>query len=90
MPTEQTLFFACPHCNERFARVEEPGQRHPHRGDLPLRLLRHPGDLPGRVRRGLRAATQGAEGLLLLPARALQLRTIHLDRNLDTQKGEVT
>ena len=24
MPTEQTLFFACPHCNEQFAQVEEP------------------------------------------------------------------
>ena len=24
MPTEQTLFFTCPHCDERFAQVEEP------------------------------------------------------------------
>ena len=24
MPTEQTLFFDCPHCDERFAQVEEP------------------------------------------------------------------
>ena len=23
MPTEQTLFFTCPHCDERFAQVEE-------------------------------------------------------------------
>ncbi len=23
MPTEQTLFFDCPHCDERFAQVEE-------------------------------------------------------------------
>ena len=23
MPTEQTLFFTCPNCDERFARVEE-------------------------------------------------------------------
>ena len=22
--TDQTLFFACPHCDERFAQVEEP------------------------------------------------------------------
>ena len=24
MPTEQTLFFTCPHCDERFCQVEEP------------------------------------------------------------------
>ena len=24
MATEQTLFFTCPHCDERFAQVEEP------------------------------------------------------------------
>ena len=24
MATEQTLFFTCPHCEERFAQVEEP------------------------------------------------------------------
>ena len=24
MLTEQTLFFTCPHCDERFAQVEEP------------------------------------------------------------------
>ena len=24
MPTEQTLFFDCPHCDEKFAQVEEP------------------------------------------------------------------
>ena len=42
MPTEQTLFFTCPHCDERFAQVEEPTRRqgHPHRGDLPLRQSR--------------------------------------------------
>ena len=28
MPTEQTLFFTCPHCDERFAQVEEP-ERYP-------------------------------------------------------------
>ena len=24
MPTEQTLFFTCPHCDDQFAKVEEP------------------------------------------------------------------
>ena len=37
MAREQTLFFTCPHCDERFAQVEEPDGGHPHRGDLPLR-----------------------------------------------------
>ena len=32
MPTEQTLFFTCPHCDERFAQVEEP-DRDTHTGE---------------------------------------------------------
>ena len=33
MPTEQTLFFDCPHCEERFAQVEEP-DRDIHTGEI--------------------------------------------------------
>ena len=33
MATEQTLFFTCPHCEERFAQVEEP-DRDIHTGEI--------------------------------------------------------
>ena len=33
MPTEQKLFFDCPHCYERFAQVEEP-DRDIHTGEI--------------------------------------------------------
>ena len=80
MNTNQTLYFTCPHCEERFAQDRGAGQGCPCRRDLPLQLLRRAGDIPGRVRRGLRRAIQGEEGLLLLQPRTLQVRPINIDR----------
>ena len=77
MNRDQTVYFTCPHCDERFARVEELRQGHPHRGDIPLLLLRHPGGLPGGDRRGLRAAAQGKKGLPLLQPRTLPVRAVN-------------
>ena len=54
--TEQTLFFTCPHCEERFAQVEEPdkdihtGETY-HCGSCGIQIIFTGGD-----GRGLRAA----------------------------------
>ena len=63
MPTEQTLFFTCPHCDERLAQVEEPDK------DI------HTGETY-HDRRGLRAAPQGEKGLPLLQPRTLPVRAV--------------
>ena len=65
------------------------GQGHPYRGDIPLRLLRHPGDIHGDDRGGLRAAAQGEKGLPLLPARTLPVRAERTTTET-TEKGETT
>ena len=70
MTTNQTIYFTCPSCDERFAQVEEL-DRDIHTGEIyHCSLLRSPGDIPGGVRRGLRAATQGEEGLPLPQSRS--------------------
>ena len=66
---DQTIYFTCPSCEERFAQVEEL-DRDIHTGEIyHCLVLRRPSDIPGGIRRGLRAATQGEEGLPILQSR---------------------
>ena len=80
MNTNQTIYFTCPHCEERFAQIEEP-DRDVHTGETyHCGECGVPGHLPGAVHRGVRPATQGEKGLLLLQPRTLQVRPINIDR----------
>ena len=89
MNRDQPVYFTCPNCDERFARVEElDGDVHTG-GDIPLRLLRRPGGVPGGVRRGLRAAAHGEEGLPLLQSPPPVRQTIQDNLRRD-RKGELT
>ena len=80
MPTEQTLFFDCPHCDERFAQVEEfdkdihTGEIY-HCGSCGIQVIFQAVTVedyvpPPRARRGVP----------LLQPRAVQVRAVNYDR----------
>ena len=77
MNRDQTVYFTCPHCDGRFAQVEEldrdihTGETY-HCGSCGIQVVFQSYD-----RRGLRAAAQGEEGLPLLQPRTLPVRAVN-------------
>ena len=80
MTTTQTIYFTCPHCEERFAQIEEP-DRDVHTGEIyhcnscGVQVIFQALSAEDYV-----PSPRGEAGLLLLQPRTLQVRPINIDR----------
>ena len=86
MPAEQTLFFTCPHCGERFAQVEEPdrdihtGETY-HCGSCGIQVIFQAVTVEDYV-----PPPQGEKGLPLLQPRTLPVRAVIRTRQTTQRK----